>query len=74
MVHEPENGTKVFKEQSPWQEVSCIQDDGREEKEEESISAESRWSRVSHAIYHTSNQETHHDEETALRDDCWYTA
>lgn len=74
MVHQPENGTKVFKEESPWQKVSCIQDDGREEKEKESISAESRWSRVSHSIYHTSNQEAHHDEETALWDDCWDTA
>lgn len=67
--HQPEDGTEVFKEEPPWQEVSCVQDNGREQKEEERIGAEGRGSRVPDAVYHTSHQEAHHDEETALRDD-----
>lgn len=73
IVYQPEDGTQVFKEQFPWQEVSCIQNDGREEKKEESISAESWGSRVADAIDHPSHQEAHHDEKTALRDDRWDT-
>lgn len=72
-VYQPEDGAEVFKEQPPWQEVSCVQDNGREQKEEESISAESWGSRVANAIDHPSNQEAHHDEETALWDDCWHS-
>lgn len=68
-VYQPEYGAKVFKEQPPWQEVSCIQDDGREQEEEESISTESRGGRVANAIDNPSNQEAHHDEEAALWDD-----
>lgn len=60
-VDRPEDGAEVLKEQPPWQEVSCIQDDGREQKEEESISAESRRSRVANTIYHPSDQEADHD-------------
>lgn len=70
-LYQPEDGAKVFKEQPAWQEISCVQDDGREQKEEESISTESWGSRVTNTIDHPSNQEAHHNEETALWDHCW---
>lgn len=70
-VYKPEDCTQVFKEQLPRQEISCVQDDRREQKEEESISAESRGSRVTNAIDDPSNQKAHHDKETALWENCW---
>ena len=68
-MYQPEDGAEVFKEQPPRQEITCVQDDGWEQKEEESISAEGRGSRVANTVDHSSDQEAHHDEETALRDD-----
>lgn len=70
MMFQPEDGAQVFKEQPPWQEVTCVQDNGWEQKQEESVSAESRWSRVTDTIDHPSNEEAHHDEEAALWDYC----
>lgn len=66
MMFQPEDGAQVFKEQPPWQEVTCVQDNGWEQKQEEGISAESRGCGVTDTVDHPSHKKAHHDEETAL--------
>lgn len=74
MMFQPEDGAQVFKEQPPWQEVTRVQDNGREQKQEESIGAESRGGGVTDSVDHPSDKKAHHDEETALWDHCRHSA
>lgn len=70
MRFQPEDGAQVFKEQPPWQEITCVQDNRWEQKQEESIGTESRGRGVTDTVDHPSNEEAHHDKETALWDYC----
>lgn len=72
-VNLPEDSAKILEKQPPWQEVACIQYDGREQEQEKSIGTESWGGRVADTINNASHQQAYHDEETALRDHRWNT-
>lgn len=61
-----QDGAQVFSEGPDGKKITRVQDDGRKQVEEEDVGLEDGRN-FAHEFHETSDQETHHDEQTALR-------
>lgn len=59
------DGPQVLREGPDGQKIAGVQDYGRQQVEKEDLGVE-QWRYLTHQLYKTTDQQTHHDEQTAL--------